>query len=76
MSHRLTITLDSEAYRFLQEKGGNNRSQFINTLLKKVKQRVLEDELKRACLEEAQDKAYTGELNDWEATLGDGIESL
>jgi predicted CopG family antitoxin len=73
MTNRATITLDDEAYTFLEASAGHNRSAYINKLLKEEKQRVLEQEIIRANQEESSDIAYQEELMDWDATLSDGL---
>jgi predicted CopG family antitoxin len=73
MTNRATITLDDEAYTFLEASAGNNRSAYINKLLKEEKQRVLEQQIIRANQEESSDLAYQEELMDWDITLSDGL---
>ena len=75
MTHRATITLDDDAYAFLEASANGNRSAYINNLLKKEKQKVLERQIMRANQEEAEDLAYQEELMDWEVTLSDGLSS-
>lgn len=73
MQHRATITLDQESYAFLMSAGQENRSAFINHLLKEEKKRQLEAAILRANQEEAEDTSYREELSDWDETLSDGI---
>ncbi|AFZ38032.1 hypothetical protein STA3757_49330 (plasmid) [Stanieria sp. NIES-3757] len=73
MTHRATITLDDDAYAFLEASAGNNRSAYINKLLKEEKQRVLAKQIMRANQEEASDLAYQEELMNWDVTLSDGL---
>lgn len=73
MTHRTTITLDNEAYRFLMSAAKENRSGFINELLKKEKDRALSKALIAANKEEANDVEYQNELAVWDETMGDGI---
>ena len=73
MINRATITLDDDAYAFLEASAGGNRSAYINNLLKEEKQRVLEQQIIKANQEEAEDLAYQEELMDWEVTLSDGF---
>lgn len=73
MQHRATITLDHESYAFLMSAGHENRSAFINHLLKEEKRRQLENAILRANQEEAEDLSYQEELSDWDQTLSDGI---
>lgn len=69
MTNRATITLDDDAYAFLEASAGDNRSAYINKLLKEEKRRVLEKQIMRANQEEASDLAYQEELMDWDVTL-------
>jgi predicted CopG family antitoxin len=73
MTARATFTLEDESYAFLIEKAGNNRSAYINRLLKREKKRALERAIEEANDEEAYDCAYRDELLDWDSTLYDGF---
>ncbi|MEK6481411.1 hypothetical protein WJR50_27965 [Catalinimonas sp. 4WD22] len=73
MTERATFSLDEEAFNFLNKVGGANKSAYINELLKREKQRKLEEELLKANQEEAEDADYQAELNEWDATLSDGL---
>ncbi len=74
MSHRLTITLDDEAYGFVEKHARGNRSAFINRVLKAAQKKRLEESIKRACLEESQDQAYQAELVEWDVCVADGLD--
>jgi len=74
MTHRATITLDSEAFSFLEKMAGNNRSAYINALLKTERRRSLEQAIIQSNQEEASDMAYQEELATWEPTLADGLD--
>ncbi len=73
MTMRATFTLDDEAYDFLTKAGGNNRSAYINQLLKAESQRILEAAVRKANQEEAEDPDYQEELSAWNETLADGL---
>ncbi len=73
MVERATFSLDEDAFAFLKMVGGKNKSAYINDLLKKEKQRMLEEAIFQANQEEAKDVEYQKELLDWEATLSDGL---
>jgi len=75
MTHRATITLDDEAHAFLKKEGGDNRSGYINHLLKEEKQRTLQQAILQANQEEAGDPDYQEDLAEWDATLGDGLNA-
>ena len=73
MTHRATITLGDEAYTFLSQAGGKNKSAYINRLLMKEKRRSLEKSILEANREEAEDITYQEALSDWDSTLQDGL---
>jgi len=75
MTERTTFTLDSEAFAFLKQAAGNNRSAFVNQLIKDEKKRLLEQEILRANQEESQDSDYQKELVVWHTTLSDGLSA-
>ena len=75
MTHRTTITLDEEAYRFLNDIAGDNRSAYINALLKQERKNFLKQALIKANQEEAADPDYQEELKVWENTLSDGLSN-
>jgi antitoxin CcdA len=74
MTQRATFTLEAEAFAFLQAAAGNNRSAYINRLLKAEKQRQLEEALLQANQQEAQNATYQEELSPWDEALFDGID--
>ncbi len=74
MTHRATFTLEPDAFAFLQQMGAENRSGYINELLKREKRRTLEHAILLANREEAGDKEYQEELTAWDASLDDGLE--
>ncbi len=71
-SNRLTITLDDEAYAFLELKANGNRSAYINRIIKQEKQRIIAEKIFQANQEEAQD-SYQQQLQDWDITVSDGL---
>ncbi len=74
MTKRATFTLEAEAFAFLKAAAGNNRSAYINRLLKAEKQRQLEQALLRANQEEAKNATYQEELSGWDEALFDGLD--
>ncbi len=73
MTHRTTITLDDEIHAFLNHVAGDNRSAYINQLLKQERNNFLKQALLKANQEEAEDADYQAELQIWESTLSDGL---
>lgn len=72
MSHRTTIILDDEAFKFLNAVASKNRSAYISGLLKQEYKKSLKDALLKANEEEAQPD-YQEELDAWDNTLSDGL---
>jgi ABC-type ATPase involved in cell division len=62
---RITISLDEDAFDFLKQVSGNNKSAYINTLLKREKLKSLEESIKNANIKEANDLDYQKELSNW-----------
>lgn len=73
MTQRVTITLDEEAFVFLNDVANNNRSAYINKLLKQERRNYLQAALRKANQEEAKDTNYQEELQEWDSTLSDGL---
>jgi hypothetical protein len=74
MTYRATFTLEPDAFAFLKQMGGENRSGYINELLKREKRRTLEQAILSANREEAGDQSYQAELETWDVTLEDGLD--
>lgn len=75
MAERATFSLDNDAFEFLKKVGGDNKSAYINELLKREKQKKLEEDLLKANMEEAEDTEYQEQLSEWDSTLSDGLTS-
>lgn len=73
MTHRTTITLDDDSFAFLNSIAGDNRSAYINQLLKQQRKNSLKDALLKANQEEAEDTNYQEELREWDGTVSDGL---
>jgi Arc/MetJ-type ribon-helix-helix transcriptional regulator len=79
LAKKVTITLDDEIVAFIDkqavdDEGKANRSAFINAILKEVKKRHLQEELKIAYQRDSEDPAYREEVALWDVVVGDGIE--
>lgn len=74
MMIRTTISLDPALIPFLDTEAGNNRSAYINRLLKEEKRRRLAEAFAQANREEAQDEELQEEFALWDVTLMDGLE--
>jgi hypothetical protein len=75
MTERATFSIDNDTFAFLQSAAGNNRSAFINRLLKEEKKRTLDKLIAQANREEAEDSEYQNELAEWDIALADGLNS-
>jgi hypothetical protein len=73
MSYRMTITLDDDTYGFVKQHAQGDQSAFINQLLKEAQAKHLEEALRQACMEEAQDPTYQAELAEWDVCMADGL---
>lgn len=73
MAQRATFSLDDDVIDFLNREGGDNKSTYVNELLKREKQRLLQEALLKANQEEAEDIEYQKEVSDWDTTLSDGL---
>ena len=73
MTERATFSLEQENLAFLNSVGGTNKSAYINELLRREKQKALEEKILQANKEEAEDMEYLEELSVWDTTLSDGL---
>ncbi len=74
MTNRTTVTLEDDAFTFLEKAGGKNKSAFVNRLLLEEKKRSLKKAILKANREEAEDTEYQQELDEWDQTLSDGLD--
>lgn len=72
MTTRTTITVDPDIAPFLASVAGNNRSAYINHLLREERLRHLNSRIAKANAEEAAIPNY-GEPDLWDSTLKDGL---
>lgn len=73
MMERATFSLEQENLAFLNSVGGANKSAYINELLRREKQKALEEKILQANKEEAEDMEYLEEVSEWDVTLSDGL---
>jgi len=74
MSKKVSITLDDEVLDFVDRLAGN-RSSFINDVLWKEKQRILQKELEDAYTDQANDPEFQEEVSVWDTAVGDGLNA-
>ncbi len=71
MSKKVSITLDDEILKFVDDLA-SDRSSFINEVLWKEKKRIFMQELEDAYTEQANDPDFQQEMLIWDITVGDG----
>ena len=74
MSKKVSITLDDEVLKFVDQLA-DNRSSFINDILLKEKKRIFMKELEDAYKEQVNDPEFQAEISDWDVTAGDGLNA-
>jgi len=74
MSKKVSITLDDEVLKFVDQLA-SNRSSFINDILLKEKERIFMKKLEDAYKEQVNDPEFQAEISDWDATAGDGLNA-
>lgn len=74
MAKRLTISIDEEIYEYLEHAAGDNRSAFINDLLRQHHQSEMRAQMIRGLQADDSDPEYQEEMASWEFTLADGLE--
>lgn len=74
MAKRLTISLDEEVYDYLEYAAGDNRSAFINEILRKHHEAERQAQMIRGLHEDANDPVYQAEIAEWDVTTTDGLD--
>lgn len=72
MSKKVSITLDDEILEFV-DRLASNRSSFINTLLRKERQKIFMQELAAAYEEQSNDPDFQSEFAIWDVAVSDGF---
>ena len=72
MSKKISITLDDEVLSFV-DKLSNNRSNFINQILRKEKDRLFLQKLDEAYIAQEYDSIAQAEIAIWHAAVSDGL---
>lgn len=72
---KVTITLEDDILRFVDQQAQGNRSSYINALLAEHRRRILEAEMIAALKQDAEDLEYQAEIADWDSVVGDGINA-
>ena len=74
MSKKVSINLDEEVLKFVDQLA-SNRSSFINDILLKEKERIFMKKLEDAYKEQVNDPEFQAEISDWDVTAGDGLNA-
>lgn len=75
MTAKITINIDDRLFEFLKEVT-DNRSAYINNLLLEKQREQLEEKLRQAYREQNQDPEFQQSINDWDITVGDGLNEI
>ncbi|MEH1818800.1 MAG: CopG family transcriptional regulator [Nostoc sp.] len=72
---KVTITLEEDILRFVDQYAQGNRSAYINTLLAEHRRRILATEMIAALKQDIEDPEYQTEIAAWDGVAGDGINA-
>ncbi|MCC5663840.1 CopG family transcriptional regulator [Nostoc sp. CHAB 5784] len=72
---KVTITLEEDILRFVDQYAQGNRSAYINTLLAEHRRQILAAEMIAALKQDAEDTEYQVEIAAWDSVAGDGIDA-
>ncbi|MBD2778295.1 CopG family transcriptional regulator [Iningainema tapete] len=72
---KVTVTLEDDILKFVDQQAQGNRSAYINSLLAEHRRSFLEAQMIAALKEDAQDPEYQAEIAAWDSVVGDGINA-
>ncbi|MBD2626415.1 type II toxin-antitoxin system MazE family antitoxin [Trichormus variabilis] len=72
---KVTITLEEDILKFIDQQAKGNRSAYINALLAEQRRKILEAEIIAALQEDVKDLEYQNEISAWDNVAGDGINA-
>ncbi|MBD2726648.1 CopG family transcriptional regulator [Nostoc sp. FACHB-892] len=72
---KVTITLEEDILRFVDQYAEGNRSAYINTLLAEHRRRTLAAEMIAALKQDTEEPEYQAEVAAWDSVVGDGINA-
>ena len=75
MKLKIAITLDPDVLKFLDSQAEDNRSDYINSILKNKQEELLRLQTITALQEDASDPEYLAELKAWDTVAGDGFNA-
>ncbi|MDJ0845923.1 type II toxin-antitoxin system MazE family antitoxin [Crocosphaera sp.] len=70
---KIAITLDESLISFLDNMAQGNRSQYLNSLLREHRNKVIQEQLITSLSQETQDAQYQKDVQEWDGVVGDGI---
>lgn len=70
---KITINLEDDILKFIDSQLKDNRSTYINAVLKEHRRCRLESQMIRSLQKDAQNSEYQGEIAAWDNVVGDGI---
>ena len=71
----ITIILEDEILQFVDSQGKDNRSTYINAVLKEHRRCELKSQMTTALQEDTQDEEYQAEIAAWDVVVEDGINN-
>ncbi|PIG91797.1 CopG family transcriptional regulator [Gloeocapsopsis sp. IPPAS B-1203] len=74
MRRKIAVTLTEDLVAFLDSQADGNRSQYLNSLLAKERQRTIEAELIKALQDDCSDPEYLAEIQLWDTVVADGLD--
>jgi Arc/MetJ-type ribon-helix-helix transcriptional regulator len=75
MKQKIAITIDQHLLSFMDLQAQGNRSDYLNSLLNRERQRTLQQDVINALQEDLQDPEYLAEIAEWDKLAVDGINS-
>ena len=74
MKQKITLTLDKELIEFLDLQA-NDRSEYLNELLLQHRSQMLANQMIAALQEDLSNSDYLSDIQDWDAVVGDGLDT-
>jgi Arc/MetJ-type ribon-helix-helix transcriptional regulator len=75
MKQKIAITIDQRLLSFIDLQAQGNRSDYLNSLLNRERQRTLKEDMITALQEDLQDPEYLAEVAEWDKLAVDGIDA-
>ncbi len=75
MKQKIAITLDQQLLFFIDRQAQGNRSDYLNSLIVKEREKILAAEIIAALQADCQDPEYQVEIAEWDRLAGDGIDA-